>query len=326
LGLLGGALAPYLEKVTDWIAANKELIQQKTKEWVDKIRRAVLFLAPKIAWLADKLGSLIKWLDKTITSMGGMENVLKIVAIFLGSSMFLKGILMIRKLGIAGMWANAKLLLIPLAITALVLIFEDLYRFLEGDKSVIGGLVKAAGVSDVTVAQIREGWAALKEDLSLWGDGIGKTMSAFWTEIGNGFDQLVVQPIKKGIDEIIKDLKKIPLVGLLTGETTTGSSEGSRSETFGFGGKNRNDPAGDFDRISRDPRIGNREAIRRQSDPLLIGLAKWAKTNPAKGPQIKVNVNVKSNADPEQIARAAERAVGGAMSQAKRANATGVDY
>ncbi len=310
LGLLGGALAPYLERLTDWIAANKELIQQKTREWVDRIRRAVLFLAPKIGWVVRKIGDLITAVDDLAQGLGGWHNVMKLLGAYLTGAILTKGVLIIMKIaaawkaaGAAALIAQVKMLLIPAAIAALILIFEDFYRFLVGDKSVIGGLLKTAGVSEETVQAIRDSWLQFGEWIEGWSGGVGATLSAFWKEIGDGFDMFVVQPIKNGVNDIIAAVKKIPFVETIMGTTTEGSTAGGREAAYGFG--------------------------KRMQGNVLTGAGTGVRGSGGGGSTTitaPITINAKTDMNEKQIARAVEKGIGGVMAQAKRANSTGVDY
>ncbi len=329
-GLLGKALGPYIDLASTWIRQNRKLIKQKLREWVYRISKAIRWLLPRIVRFIKWLRNLGKSASDIIERLGGLENILKLIAVFLGSALFYKGILAVqaleaawKKAGAKALWAQAKMLLIPLAIAALVLALQDIYVFLEGGKSITGGLLKMAGVSEETIASMRENWTSFKDLLSAsWGkDGILKTLEDFWRAVKDFHTMAIdnsIQQIKDWANAVKQTIKDIwgglgKAVDVVLGNE--GSTEGGRDAAFGFGGNKKPPPpsvqAGNrhFERISRDPRVSNNQAVKTQIQN-----------------DIKLNVNVKSDANPNKIAKVAKQVLGQAMNQAKRSNSTGVDY
>lgn len=145
-------LTPLIQKLTDWIAVNKDLIAQDLGEIVQA--------------LGDFLKFTFKWASAVVRSalsmakaFGGLNNILKVaVGLFALFAAFrtisaLGGIAMavlsvvkaVQGLNLALMLANAQALLIPaligLAIIALGLIIEDVVAFFQGKDSITGRVV-----------------------------------------------------------------------------------------------------------------------------------------------------------------------------------------
>lgn len=141
-GLLGDALAPLIEKYRDWVMANNALIKSKIAEWADRLGRAVSWVINVFTWFIGKV-------DSVVTALGGLEHVLSLVAVGMIAAFGAKTILaigtFIKFMKLAGTEAlimNAKAMLIPLAIAAIIALFlllgEDLYQFFTGGESALG--------------------------------------------------------------------------------------------------------------------------------------------------------------------------------------------
>ena len=146
-----------------------------------------LFVALGEAGLSDVLGTVIdrvrelasaikKWASDRAKVKRYLEMLTKgakaagvaMAAMVLGRT--IRGIVtaaeVIHKLGVAGMWAQAKLLLVPAAILALLLGIEDLVAFTQGKDSLFGRLLDRAGIDP---EPIRESLRQLGESLqTLW--------------------------------------------------------------------------------------------------------------------------------------------------------------
>jgi len=142
-GLAGGVVAPYVDLLGQWIAANKELIQQRMDEIVRDIADAMRWLA----WAGSKISGVIK-------ELGGFARILKVATLGIVSlkaagliTAFAaliptiatagKGIVLF-KLALTGLTRS-----IPfLAVTAFALAMEDIYATLSGKKSLGMALVE----------------------------------------------------------------------------------------------------------------------------------------------------------------------------------------
>lgn len=143
-GLAGSGLSEVLGGINEWIKNNRELIKSEISKWADRITRA-------IQWLWKWMKELIVGIDKAVTSLGGFENVVKLIGIALGSMIAARTLIMIaklasemRKAGIAAGLMNAGIALTPLLIAGIIallaLIGEDLYQFFTGGESLFGEL------------------------------------------------------------------------------------------------------------------------------------------------------------------------------------------
>jgi hypothetical protein len=188
-GLIGGALAPMLKQITAWIVANKKLIQQKLKEWAERVAKALAFVAKGALWLFERLKWLFERVDRVVQAFGGWEKVLKAVGLWIAGAVMLKAILVVNRLSAAwalagnkALWAHAKMLLIPAAIAALALAIEDIYGFIQGKKSVTEVLLKKLEARyDVELVE------PAREGLSKVADILGEV----WAIGKDVFDQIV---------------------------------------------------------------------------------------------------------------------------------------
>jgi len=141
-GTIGGALAPMLERLVEWIAANRELIQERLAVWADRIASALQRMVTAIQWL-------LGWLSRLVSGLGGLENTAKLAAVAVGAVFAAKTILNVmkfatelRKVGVAATLMNLAVAATPLLIAAVVallfLLGEDLYHFFTGGESVLG--------------------------------------------------------------------------------------------------------------------------------------------------------------------------------------------
>jgi hypothetical protein len=150
---VGAKLIPIINKVTDsikiWFLANRAIITQK----LDSFMETLISLATTAYKIFRTLYTSVNGL---VQIFGGWESVIRTVSLALmilfgaqlliGIGNMAQGIFMLiltmNKLGVAAILTSAKLMIIPLligaAVVALGLLFEDLYRFAIGDKSVFG--------------------------------------------------------------------------------------------------------------------------------------------------------------------------------------------
>jgi hypothetical protein len=188
-GLIGGALAPMLKQITAWIVANKKLIQQKLKEWAERVAKALAFVAKGALWLFERLKWLFERVDRAVQAFGGWEKVLKAVGLWIAGAVMLKAVLTIGRLakawklaGSRALWAQAKMLLIPAAIIAVGAALEDIWAFLQGKKSVTEVLLKKLEAKyDVELVEPAR-------------EGLGEVADLLWELIMVGvdvFDQIV---------------------------------------------------------------------------------------------------------------------------------------
>ena len=141
-GLLGDVLAPLLEKYSDWVVANNELIGSKISEWANTLGRSVSWVITQFTWFIGKIGNVVE-------RLGGLENTLKLVGITMLAVFGAKTVMMIntfiklmRAAGTEALLMNIKAALIPATIAAIIVLFaligEDLYQFFTGGESALG--------------------------------------------------------------------------------------------------------------------------------------------------------------------------------------------
>lgn len=208
-GLLGEQMAPTVEKLTEWVGANRELIQTKAAEWVDRLGRALKFLSVRFQWL-------FKMLKRVVDFFGGFENVLKLAAVALGSLYAMRAIMgltrlvgVIKSLGVAAMFAQVKMALIPLAIAAVIallfLLGEDLYHFFTGGESALGKLGdKIAEFFQMKITPfIAHLFGMTPEELDYAISRIWMRIEKFFTkDIPNAYDWLV-NKIGAGLEKFV---------------------------------------------------------------------------------------------------------------------------
>lgn len=78
-------LTPVMEKFEGWLELNKDLVATKTGEWVQKIADNIpAFLDGAERWLSTG-GKVLGWCTDFIDRTIGMENALKLVALYMGT-------------------------------------------------------------------------------------------------------------------------------------------------------------------------------------------------------------------------------------------------
>ncbi len=78
-------ITPVMEKFEGWLNLNKDLIAVKTGEWVQKIADNIpAFLDGAERWLTTG-GKVLGWCSDFIDNTIGMENALKLLALYLGT-------------------------------------------------------------------------------------------------------------------------------------------------------------------------------------------------------------------------------------------------
>ncbi len=156
--------------------------------WVDKVNSQYGLTKKLSAFLVNFFSKLLGWLDKAVAfidkiadKVGGMENLLKLVAMAAGSiwlalnagkilSFFksLSGLLSI---------ANLKTLALVAVIMLVALAIDDLIHFMKGDESVIGDLFEEMGIdADEAREKIRTGIESIGEFIQKAGEVIQRVI------------------------------------------------------------------------------------------------------------------------------------------------------
>lgn len=132
-----------VSKVKDFIARNRELIQTNISDFFD----GAIWVVKQFI---SVLGTLFGWIDKVAQALGGWGNTLKIVGIAVGVLMALKFVPWIIAATAAIKALNVAMLLNPAGLmiagivalgTAIVLLIEDMYQWVNGNESVVGDLI-----------------------------------------------------------------------------------------------------------------------------------------------------------------------------------------
>jgi hypothetical protein len=145
--LIGKQLAPLIEKFNEWIAANREVLAAKLEVWAERVSN---FIQRLWTWILRITGAFNTFID----AVGGAENALNLLGIAVSMGLIAKLVLampkiiafigLMKSVGLQALLAQAKLLAIPLAIAAIIvllaLLAEDLYRFFTGGESFFGKL------------------------------------------------------------------------------------------------------------------------------------------------------------------------------------------
>ncbi|MFP4891222.1 transglycosylase SLT domain-containing protein [Paraburkholderia sp. EG304] len=155
---LAPVLRPVIERITEWIVANRDMIAQNVGQMVSNIADAVSKLVQGIDWptFIRQMGESIKGVAafavevvKVIDALGGFKTVATAVAVFMAGS-FLTSVVssigtiatVLRTLT-AVMWANpllAALGAISLAVYEVVTHFDELKKIVTGLPAFFSGL------------------------------------------------------------------------------------------------------------------------------------------------------------------------------------------
>lgn len=195
--------------------------------WVAKINDQYKITDRLSRLLVTIFGKLMNWLDKAVAfidklsnQLGGIENLLKLIAIAAGSIWlalnagkimgFLNGIPAILK-GIRALLSSIKLTTVAMvAVIALIaLAIDDLIAFMNGDASVIGTFFEKMGIdADAAREKIGAFINGAKELLGKLIDLLGKGFSAVKDFLGDIWSQNG-DKIKNIIDGLIEIIGKI---------------------------------------------------------------------------------------------------------------------
>ena len=168
-------------------------ILKKLQPYIERCIRALISGVKKAFDLIQRVGS---FLGRLINKMGGIEQVMKLIAIVAGAiwlALNAQKILgFLKSMGKLLTGINLKILAIVAVIVILALIIEDFLAFMRGDDSVIGSLFEKAGIdSEKARETILKAWNKVKTFLiQAWnfiksvGMGIFNGLKQFWAENG----------------------------------------------------------------------------------------------------------------------------------------------
>ncbi|WP_302805078.1 hypothetical protein [Cloacibacillus porcorum] len=151
---LGSQLIPIFNdlvvSIKAWIEQNRELIKTRIKEWVDDLKKNLPELKEKFFKLINGVKDFITTLSDVVEKLGGFENILKIVGVYLAGSFIASlasAAYAVMGFGVALMTNPAGWILLGIA-TAAMAVF---YAFKHWDgisgvlKSLLSGIVQTVG-------------------------------------------------------------------------------------------------------------------------------------------------------------------------------------
>jgi tape measure domain-containing protein len=137
------------------------------------------------------------WTERVTKAVGGAENMLKLLAIA-GGAVFLalnagKILSFLNSMGGLISAANLKFLAIAAVVAIVALLIEDFINFMQGNDSLLGEMLKMAGVdADAIRKSIIQTWENIKSFLlQTWGtiksvaSAVWTWLKAFWEENGS---------------------------------------------------------------------------------------------------------------------------------------------
>lgn len=193
----------------DWAELGKELDETfgLTKMIVGGIKKVSAAGIDAVRRIGPRLSGIIK-------NLGGMRNVLKIVAVVGGAifaAMNLSKITSGLKT-VVGLLKSVKLstLAIVAVFILLALLVEDFIKFMQGKNSLIGSILKQAGVDcDAIRDKVRATWENIKKIFQTVGGAIQNVVAAlfgairqFWDENGEAIKKKVADAVVSMVDKL----------------------------------------------------------------------------------------------------------------------------
>lgn len=193
----------------DWAALGKELDKTfgLTKMIVGGIKKVSAAGIDAVRRISPRLSGIVK-------SLGGMRNVLKLVAI-VGGAIFAAMNLSKITSGLKGIVSLLKSVkLSTLAIVAvfilLALLVEDFISFMQGKNSLIGSILQQAGIDcDALRDKVRATWDNIKKVFVTVGGAIRSVVSALFAVIRQFWDQNGEAIKKKVADAVVSMVDKL---------------------------------------------------------------------------------------------------------------------
>ncbi len=197
--MIATALLPQAEELiktfTEWVKVNKEIIKQRFESFVTFLTKALTIMGKAVGVVIDGFGMLIE-------AVGGLDNAFELLLLTMGvvfgakvlSSIF-AFIKLIRTAGTAILVLQAKLLLIPIligaVIAALALLIEDIITFAQGGDSLFGKMLEEFPLIEKGFNIIRDTLTDIWELIQSIGKGIGEFAGA----IVVGTEKLIEDPL-----------------------------------------------------------------------------------------------------------------------------------
>lgn len=168
-------------------------ILKKLQPYIERVIRALISGVKKAFDLVQRVGA---FLGRLINKMGGIEQVMKLIAIVAGAIWLAlnaqKIIGFLKTMGSLLGGVNLKVMALVAVIVLIALLIDDFINFMQGNDSVIGSLFEKAGIdSEKARETILEAWSKVKTFLTqAWniiksvGTGIWNGLKKFWEENG----------------------------------------------------------------------------------------------------------------------------------------------
>lgn len=103
---IGSLLIPVFDDVVislkDWILANRELIQSKVKEWVDRLREKLPELKKQFFEVAEKVKNFFIKIAENLDKIGGFSTALKILGVIIAGPLLMSIALLIKAFAVLG--------------------------------------------------------------------------------------------------------------------------------------------------------------------------------------------------------------------------------
>lgn len=147
---IGSLLIPIFDDVVvslkDWILANRELIQSKVKEWIDKLRERLPELKKRFFEAAEKVKNFFVKIAENLDKIGGLSGALKILGLIIAGPLLLSIGALIKAFAILGavMLTNPLgIMIVGMAVAGLAI--KAFVNFIRKNWDTIWSVISAAG-------------------------------------------------------------------------------------------------------------------------------------------------------------------------------------
>jgi len=221
-GLVGGAVAPMLERFHKWIAVNKELIEIKITEWVDGIVRA-------LKWFFGVVRNGYRIISRIIKFFGGFGNMIKILSMIIVAIPIAKLLMTIAALGSIGkvrkaitafIAAKAPLMIIVALLIVAALAVDELITYFKGGDTILSKFGEKLGAMLSDLQDDLDGWIAglFGVDLNTWQQRQARGFLNFQNRAVTAFDT-IGKALSKGVKQwkdLVTGLNCQKLAGVFT--------------------------------------------------------------------------------------------------------------
>lgn len=224
--LTGGAMVPYIQKATEWAAANKELINSKIEVFAKG-------LADSLVWIVVHFSEIVTWVQRVAIGIG----------IFLALTAVLKTFVLIMTAVNLVMMMNP-IVLIVIAVIALIAVIGYLINKFFGLEAVIAvanGVLMGIGAA-ILVAMGPIGWL-IGAAVLIWKnwDVLSSFFAGLWSGIVAVFvnAQNIIMGIINGIVNAIDNVinKALSIGSAVKGVFGFGGGKGEQQQAAAAGGR-----------------------------------------------------------------------------------------